>query len=103
MAILSIRVRKEVFKIKMHWQKHIVKMVPHKRALVQQSARQMSARQKWAEIEKHTHAHTHTYNKNECKKDWRLISARQKWQGKKFSEDNGRLMSLKVCLACNKK
>ena len=51
----------------------------------------------------HTHTHTRTHNKNECKKGWRKISARQKKQGKNFSEDNGRLMSLKVCLACNKK
>ena len=40
----------------------------------------------------HTHTYIHTHNKNECKKVWRLISARQKWQGKSFSEDNGRLM-----------
>ena len=40
----------------------------------------------------HTHTYIHTHNKNECKKVWRLINARQKWQGKIFSEDNGRLM-----------
>ena len=74
MAILSIRVREEVCKIKVHWQKRIVKMVPWKRALVQQSARQMSARRKCAEIEEltrartRTHTHTHTHNKNDCKK-----------------------------------
>ena len=108
-AILSISVRKEVCKVKTHWQKHIVKIVLHKRALVQQSARQMSAGQKCTEIKEHTHTHTHTHthihtqNKNEYKKGWRLISARQKWQGKNFSAGSCRLMSLKVCLACNKK
>ena len=50
-----------------------------------------------------THTHTHTHNKNEYKKGWRLISARQKWQGKNFSAGSCWLMSLKVCLACNEK
>ena len=60
----------------------------------------MSARQNCAEIEDHTHT---IQNKSEYKKGWRLINARQKWQGKNVSEDNDRLMSLKVYLACSKK